>query len=41
MTNEIITKHMNGEIFVDNVVYKYKNIEHQGASFTIKLPLLT
>jgi len=39
MSEEIIEKHMNGEIKVKNETYKHKDIEYIGASFTITLPL--
>ena len=39
MTNEIITKHMKGSIFVENVDTKIDGKILHGASFTIKIPL--
>lgn len=39
MANEIISKHINGEIFVKNDTFSFKNEEYIGAVFTIKIPL--
>jgi len=39
MTASIITKHLNGQINVDNYNYSYKNQSYTGARFIIKLPL--
>jgi signal transduction histidine kinase len=39
MAEEIITKHMNGALFVCNKKYSYNDIEYEGASFSIKIPL--
>jgi signal transduction histidine kinase len=39
MTKEIITKHMNGKIEVENKKFKLENIEYEGALFTITIPL--
>ncbi len=39
MTKEIIQKHMNGVIEVDNISYRYENIDYKGAEFIIKIPL--
>jgi signal transduction histidine kinase len=39
MSQEIIQKHMHGEIKVENISYKYKNRDYYGAEFTIKIPL--
>jgi PAS domain S-box-containing protein len=39
MVEEIITKHMNGEINVCNKNYEYDNLEQEGASFLLKLPI--
>ncbi len=39
MTEAIITKHLHGEIDVDNYSYSYKNQSYTGARFIIKLPL--
>ena len=36
---EIITKHMNGALFVCNKKYFYNDIEYEGANFSIKIPL--
>lgn len=39
MSREIITKHMNGTISVENVQFTYKKKKYSGAEFTIKIPL--
>ena len=39
MAEEIITKHMNGALFVCNKKYFYNDIEYEGANFSIKIPL--
>ena len=39
MSEEIVTKHMKGEIAVSNETFKYQNQNYQGALFTISLPL--
>ncbi|MEA2099900.1 MAG: HAMP domain-containing sensor histidine kinase, partial [Campylobacterota bacterium] len=39
MTESIITKHLHGEIGVENVEYKHNDIDYLGAKFTIKLPI--
>ncbi len=39
MTYEIIVKHHNGTIEVENHTFRYKDIEYTGALFTIKLPI--
>ncbi len=39
MTESIITKHLEGSLFVKNVEYKYEEKDYKGAAFTIKLPL--
>ncbi|MEA3498817.1 MAG: HAMP domain-containing sensor histidine kinase, partial [Campylobacterota bacterium] len=39
MTESIVTKHLNGEIFVRNVEYNYDNTIYSGAKFIIKIPL--
>jgi len=39
MTQEIIKKHMHGDIFVENYSFSYKNKKEYGAKFTIILPL--
>ena len=41
MTEEIITKHLHGQIFVENKEFKYENKEYVGAQFTIVLNLLS
>jgi hypothetical protein len=38
MTKEIIEKHMNGTIKVDNISYEYENKKCNGAKFTVKIP---
>jgi len=38
MSQEIITRHMNGKISVENVHYKYQHKSYVGACFTILLP---
>ncbi len=40
MCEEMITKHMNGTIEVQNIKYEYNNIYYKGACFKITLPLL-
>ena len=39
MSNEIIKKHMNGDISVSNKKYLYENTNYNGAEFKIVLPL--
>ena len=39
MSNEIIKKHMNGNISASNKKYLYKNTNYNGAEFKIVLPL--
>ncbi|PLY07329.1 MAG: histidine kinase [Arcobacter sp.] len=39
MTYQIITKHLNGSIIVENETFSYQNKEYTGAKFTITLPL--
>ncbi|MFW2441988.1 cache domain-containing protein [Aliarcobacter butzleri] len=41
MTEEIITKHLNGTIYVENVEFTYDEKEYFGAEFTIKIDLNT
>ncbi|MCG3657887.1 cache domain-containing protein [Aliarcobacter butzleri] len=41
MTEEIITKHLNGTICVENVEFTYDEKEYLGAEFTIKIDLNT
>ncbi|WP_323669168.1 sensor histidine kinase [Aliarcobacter butzleri] len=41
MTEEIITKHLNGTICVENVEFTYEEKEYFGAEFTIKIDLNT
>jgi nitrogen fixation/metabolism regulation signal transduction histidine kinase len=37
MSQEIVSKHMNGNLTVRNEQYKYENVEYSGAVFTISL----
>ena len=39
MSEEIIVKHLNGEIFVQNIEFNYNDKDYKGAEFTIKFPL--
>ena len=39
MTNQIIIKHLQGEILVKNVTYTYKENTFKGACFEIKIPI--
>ncbi|AXX88745.1 hypothetical protein CKA55_12665 [Arcobacter suis] len=39
MSNEIIKKHMNGNISVSNKEYSYDNVKYIGAEFKIELPI--
>ena len=39
MTESIITKHLNGKIFVSNLEYMYENKHYRGARFSIELPI--
>ena len=39
MSEEIITKHMNGTISVHNVEYEYEGNTYTGACFRIELPI--
>jgi signal transduction histidine kinase len=39
MSEEIITKHMNGVISVKNVSYEYENKDYVGACFKIEMPI--
>ncbi|MCG3677328.1 cache domain-containing protein [Aliarcobacter butzleri] len=41
MTEEIITKHLNGTICVENVEFTYNEKEYVGAEFTIRIDLNT
>ena len=41
MCQEIITKHMGGELTVSNQSFSYKDIEYTGAEFKIQFPLNT
>lgn len=37
MTEEIVSKHLNGKVYVNNVNFIYENIAYKGAEFTIEL----
>ncbi len=39
MTESIVTKHLDGEISVENVEYKHETIGYTGAKFIIRLPI--
>ena len=39
MSQEIISRHINGTLEVDNTTYTYKSKSYTGAVFTISLPL--
>ncbi len=39
MCQEIITKHMKGEVFVSNQTFQYDNEDFDGAEFIVKLPM--
>ncbi len=39
MVLQMVTKHMNGEIGVENTKFTYQGKKYKGASFTIKLPI--
>jgi signal transduction histidine kinase len=39
MVEEILTKHMNGQISVINENYVYKDVLYAGAKFSIKIPI--
>ncbi|AXH10810.1 Cache sensor-containing two-component system histidine kinase [Malaciobacter halophilus] len=39
MSHEIISKHLNGTLSVQNVEYKYKNQTFKGAKFIINIPI--
>ncbi|MEA3499173.1 MAG: PAS domain S-box protein [Campylobacterota bacterium] len=40
MSQEMVTKHLNGTLDVKNITYKYESISYTGALFTIKIPLI-
>ncbi len=40
MTETIITKHLDGNIYVENVDFDYDDVNYKGAKFTITLPLI-
>jgi len=39
MSTKIVTKHMNGNLKVENKTYKYEDKKFNGAEFTIRIPL--
>ncbi len=39
MSHEIMTKHIGGNLLVQNINYEYQSKNYKGAMFTIKLPL--
>jgi PAS domain S-box-containing protein len=39
MSEEIVSKHMNGKLSVENISYEYENNRYTGAKFTIKIPV--
>ena len=39
MSNEIITKHFNGKIYVQNEAFIHQQKEYKGANFVIEIPL--
>ena len=39
MSQEIITRHMEGSLSVENISYEYKGSNFKGALFTIEFPL--
>ena len=39
MTESIITKHLNGKIYVKNVEFEYERESYKGAKFTVEIPL--
>lgn len=39
MSHEIIVKHMQGDLYVENITYEYEENEYTGASFIITLPI--
>jgi len=39
MSSEIISKHMNGNLHVQNQTFDFNDVSNTGAEFTIKLPL--
>ncbi|WP_455756822.1 PAS domain S-box protein [Sulfurimonas sp.] len=40
MTQSIVTKHLNGNIYVENIDYEYDGEKYSGAKFTIEIPLV-
>ena len=39
MSQEIVNKHLDGEIEVKNVSFEYENKTYNGSNFIIKLPI--
>jgi signal transduction histidine kinase/methyl-accepting chemotaxis protein len=39
MTESIISKHLKGDIFVQNTTYSFEGVEYNGAKFIIKIPI--
>jgi PAS domain S-box-containing protein len=40
MCNEIVLKHLNGKIFVENETFDYLDNRYKGSQFTIEIPLI-
>ncbi len=40
MCNEIVVKHLNGKIFVENETFDYLDNRYKGSQFTIEIPLI-
>ena len=40
MSQEIMQKHHNGNIKVNNQTYLYEGVEYKGANFVVQIPLL-
>ena len=40
MTQSIVTRHLNGKIYVENVEYEHEGEQYKGAKFTIEIPLV-
>lgn len=39
MTEEIVSKHLGGQVYVNNINFIYENIAYKGAEFIIELNL--
>ena len=39
MSNEIVSKHLSGELKVHNIIYSHEGSDYKGAQFTITIPL--